>query len=96
MKRKSNLPPGPGPGRPKGLQNKSTTAARMAIAHLVDGNVEKLQGWLDEIAEEHGVLVAWKAFMEVIEYHIPKLARTEHIGENGGPIQVTVKDPTRP
>src|SRR4051812_34084013 len=25
------------------------------------------------------------------EYHIPKLARTEHTGEDGGPIHVTVK-----
>jgi hypothetical protein len=68
----------------------------MAIAHLVDGNVEKLQGWLDEIAEEHGVLIAWKAFMDLIEYHVPKLARLEHTGQDGGAIQVIVKDPTRP
>jgi len=29
------------------------------------------------------------------EYHIPKLARTEHTGEGGGPLQVNIIDPTR-
>lgn len=69
----------PGPGRPKGLANKSTVAAREAIARFVDGNVDRLQDWLDAIAEDpkHGPKVAFDAFMGVVEYHIPKLARTE-------------------
>jgi hypothetical protein len=84
----------PGPGRPKGLPNRSTVAAREAIARFVDGNVEKLQGWLDEIAADpkHGPLVAFKCVMEVCEYHIPKLARTEHTGKDGGAIVVRAKD----
>lgn len=33
--------------------------------------------------------------MGMAEYHIPKLARMEHTGEDGGPIQVVINDPTR-
>lgn len=33
--------------------------------------------------------------MGMAEYHIPKLARTELTGENGGPVQVNIIDPTR-
>ena len=75
----------PGPGRPKGLPNKSTAAAREAIARFVDGNIERLQGWLDQIAEKDPEK-AFTLFQSVIEYHIPKLARQELTGENGGPI----------
>ncbi|MBU6191412.1 MAG: hypothetical protein KGR68_18990 [Betaproteobacteria bacterium] len=78
----------PGPGRPKGLPNKSTANAREAIARLVDGNSERLQEWLDQIAERDGPAAAWKCMMDVIEYHVPKLSRTEHTGADGGPIQV--------
>lgn len=33
--------------------------------------------------------------MGMAEYHIPKLARMEHTGEDGGPVQVVINDPTR-
>jgi hypothetical protein len=64
-------------GRKAGAPNKATTNAREAIARLVDGNIDRLQGWLDEIAHEEGARSAWGCFMDVVEYHIPKLARTE-------------------
>lgn len=70
-------------GRKAGMPNKATANAREAIARLVDGNVERLQGWLDEIAHKEGARSAWGCFMDVVEYHIPKLARveTKHEGE---------------
>lgn len=66
-------------GRKPGSPNKATLLAREAVARLVDGNAERLQGWLDEIAadEKQGPAVAFKMLMDVMEYHIPKLARTE-------------------
>jgi hypothetical protein len=80
---------GPGnPGKPKGAVNHSTKLAREAIARLVDGNAERMQGWLDQIAEQEGPLVAWRCLNDVLEYHIPKLARTEHVGEGGGPVRI--------
>lgn len=84
------LPPNAGKGRPVGVPNKATAAAREAIARFVDGNADRLQGWLDEIASDpkHGPKVAFECFMDVVEYHIPKLARTEHTGKDGGAIVV--------
>ena len=81
-------PAGSGGSR-KGVPNKSTATAREAIARFVDGNTERLQGWLDEIAadEKHGPREAFRCMMDVMEYHVPKLARTEHVGDNGGAIQ---------
>jgi hypothetical protein len=76
-----------GIGRQKGVPNKVTQAAREAIARFVDGNADKLQEWLDEIAEVQGAHVAFKCFMDVVEYHVPKLARTELTGKDGGPIE---------
>lgn len=76
-------------GRPKGVPNKATTQTRAAIALFVEGNVERLNGWLDQIAAE-SPKQAFDCFMSVIEYNIPKLARTEHTGEDGGPIDQNV------
>jgi secreted protein with Ig-like and vWFA domain len=80
--------------------------AREAIAAFVDGNAHRLEGWLDEVA--NGVyhegddkwLVApqpakaFELFQSVVEYHIPKLARSEINGtlKVGVTIQATQHD----
>ena len=79
----------PGPGRKKGVPNRATQAARDAIATFVDGNADRLQGWLDEIAAEKGALEAFRAFTDLLEFHVPKLARTELTGKDGGPVVVS-------
>ncbi len=73
-------------GRPKGVPNKATTQAREAIAMFVEGNVDRLNGWLDAIADKDPK-DAFDRFMSVVEYHIPKLARTEQqaLDKNGNP-----------
>jgi hypothetical protein len=76
--------------RPKGTPNKATAAAREAIARLVDGNAGRMQEWLDRIAEEEGPMAAWRCMADVIEYHVPKLARTEHVGDPENPIQTSL------
>lgn len=77
-------------GRVAGTPNKSTALAREAIAKFVDGNSHMLQKWLDEIAmnEKLGPKVAFDCFMQVAEYHVPKLARTEHTGDADQPVKV--------
>lgn len=77
-------------GTRKGVPNKTTAAAREAIARFVDDNADRLQGWLDEIAADPklGPRIAFEALMSVVEYHVPKLARTEHTGKDGGAIVV--------
>lgn len=70
------------PGQGKRGPSKATANARDAIAMLVDGNTHRLEGWLDQIAAESPEK-AWRCMMDVIEYHIPKLARTELTGKDG-------------
>lgn len=84
-----------GPGRPKGLPNKATQEARQAIAAFVDKNAAKLDAWLEKVANgdpEYDIkpnpAKAFELFQSVVEYHVPKLARHEHTGEGGGPVQV--------
>jgi len=69
-------------GKQKGTPNKTTAQAREAIALFVEGNVDRLNQWLDDIAED-SPKDAFDRFMSVVEYHIPKLARTEMTGANG-------------
>lgn len=91
-----------GQGRPKGVPNKATMAAREAIATFVDGNAGRLQEWLDQIAggvtNEDGEFIvapnpekAFSLFQSVIEYHVPKLARNENTGKDGGPQEHVIK-----
>lgn len=49
-KTKSNLPPGPGPGRPKGIPNKVTQTAKDAIAQaaMALGGADRLTAWAQE------------------------------------------------
>ena len=63
-------------GKKKGVPNKSTTLAREAVARFMDKNTGRLEKWLDEIAED-SPKDAFECVMKVMEYHIPKLARTE-------------------
>ena len=75
-----------GSGRPKGQGNKKDELARQAIAKFVDGNAERLQGWLDEIAEDSPEK-AFNAFTGLLEYHVPKLSRQEQqaLNKDGEP-----------
>jgi hypothetical protein len=84
-----------GAGRPKGTPNKATADARAAIALFVDNNAHRLTGWLDAVASgdvandiKPNPAKAFEMFQSVIEYHVPKLARTELTGNGGGPIVV--------
>lgn len=82
--------PQPKGGSRKGKPNKSTALAREAIARFVDDNSDRLQGWLDHIASESPEK-AFNAFMGVIEYHVPKLARTVVTGDPDNPINHSMR-----
>lgn len=76
-------------GRPAGTPNKATALAREAIASFVEGNVGRLNGFLDRIGKENPK-AAFDCIMAVCEYHIPKLARSELIGDKDKPIEVHI------
>ena len=91
-------------GRAQGTPNKATNEARQAIASFVDGNAHRLTEWLDRVAEgvvvedpetgEEKYIVApnpakaFDMFQSVVEYHIPKLARTEVTGNDSMPLVI--------
>ncbi len=88
--------------RPKGTPNRATARAREAIAAFVDGNASRLQGWLDKgadgVIDDEGKYIvkpdpqkAFEMFQSVVEYHVPKLARTELTGADGGPQEMVIK-----
>jgi hypothetical protein len=77
------------------MANKATQQAREAISQFVDGNAAKLETWLLAVADgdpENDVkpnpAKAFELFQSVIEYHIPKLARTELTGKDGGAVRI--------
>jgi gamma-glutamyl:cysteine ligase YbdK (ATP-grasp superfamily) len=51
--------------------------AREAIAAFVDGNADRLQEWLDQIATQDGPKAAFQCFTDLLEFHVPKLTRSE-------------------
>lgn len=67
---------------------------------FVDENASKLDLWLRAVAEgdpdneiKPNPAKAFELFQSVVEYHIPKLARTEVMGKDGEaiPIALNVK-----
>jgi len=79
----------PGPGRPKGVPNKATSAVREAIARMAEENSENFVAWLNQVAASNPEK-ACDIYLKAIEYHIPKLARTEVTGAENGPVTIKV------
>jgi len=86
-------------GRSVGTPNKSTAMAREAIAQFVEGNAYKMQEWLEQVAigvknDDNKFIVlpnpekAFGMLQSVMEYHLPKLARTEHSGDEDQPVKI--------
>jgi hypothetical protein len=90
-------PPNAGKGRPKGIPNKSTAVVREAIATLLERNSDKMDEWLQMVAygdDSLGIKPAPDKALDIMqkmaEYHIPKLARTEVTGAEGGDVKIAV------
>jgi hypothetical protein len=66
----------PRAGRPPGTANKITATTRDAFTLLVEGNTDKLQAWIDQVAAED----PYKAFcmvMDLASYVVPKMKAVE-------------------
>jgi len=66
-------------GRPKGAVNKATQANREAFQLLVDRNFDKLEAWVNEVAQDD----PHKAFgmvMDLASFCVPRLKAVEVTG----------------
>ena len=71
-------------GRAPGTPNRATTDVRAAIAAFASANVEQMGDWLNAIEDPAKKL---DLYLRAIEYHVPKLARQELTGAEGGPVE---------
>ena len=91
-----------GAGRPKGVPNKATQEAREAIKALLDNNMPFIQSWLVSTAEgifddQSGKFIvnpnpakACEIVQNLMEFSVPKLARTEVVGDEKAPQRLVV------
>lgn len=75
-------------GRKPGVPNKATRDVRDAIAEFARANVEHMSEWLEAIPDPARRM---DLYLRAIEYHIPKVARTEITGVDGGPLTVSTE-----
>jgi hypothetical protein len=69
-------------GRPVGSKNKNTQQIREAYQRLTEDNLENMSRWINEIAANNPEK-AFKLMLEMSEFVLPKLQRTELTGANG-------------
>ena len=89
-------------GRVAGTPNKVTQEAREAVRALLDANLPYLQTWLQNTADgifddktgKYLVLPnpgkACDIVQNMVEYAVPKLARTEVVGDEQKPVRMVV------
>jgi hypothetical protein len=89
-------------GRKAGVPNKVTTEAREAVKALLDANLPYLQTWLQTTADgvfddQSGKWIvppnpgkACDIVQNMVEYAVPKLARTEVVGDEKAPQRMVV------
>ncbi len=91
-KTKTSFKRGEAKGKPKGALNHTTKDIKEAFKMLIEKNIDNLSGWLDHIAEKNPER-ALKIIIDLSEYIIPKLARTEaEITDKTGTLRKTVYD----
>jgi len=76
-----------GRGRPPGRSNNKTIEFRVSVQKLLDDNRENMTLWLRQVAAESPDK-ALGHLTRLAEFAAPKLARTELVGDGGGPVRV--------
>jgi hypothetical protein len=82
-------------GSRKGIPNRATRGVREMIAKVAEENAQSFEDWLHDIAVGASTgkpdpAKAAELYLKAIEYHIPKLARTEVAGDQNQPMQMVV------
>jgi hypothetical protein len=65
------------PNQGKRGPGKMTLKGREALTAIIEGNIPKVQTWLDTIEREDGAKAALDGFAKLLEFAIPKQARHE-------------------
>jgi hypothetical protein len=91
-----------GAGRPAGSPNKATQEAREAVKAILDSNLPYIQSWIQSTAEgifddqtgkwivQPNPAKACEIVQNLVEYSVPKLARTEVVGDEKAPQRMVV------
>lgn len=89
-------------GRVAGTPNKATKEAREAVQAILDSNLPFIQSWIQSTAEgifddQSGKWIvppnpakACDIVQNMVEYAVPKLARTEVVGDEQKPVRMVV------
>ena len=89
-------------GRVAGTPNKATAEAREAVKAILDSNLPFIQSWIQSTAEgifddQAGKWIvppnpakACDIVQNMVEYAVPKLARTEVVGDEKAPQRLVV------
>lgn len=85
-------------GRKKNTPNKVTAEFRETVRQLLEDNSANVGRWLALVAEGDGSdsgkpdpAKALDLLSKLAEFAAPKLNRTEHVGNGGGPIDQSIK-----
>lgn len=81
-------------GRKAGTPNKVSADVRACVALIAQNLVGEAEDWIRRGAKKQPLKAA-QVLGQLLEYHIPKISRIEHTGHDGGPLQVSIIDPTR-
>ncbi len=77
-------------GREKGTPNKTTKEIREAFDMLIRSNIGNFTLWLEQVAETDPAK-ALGIIQGMAEYVVPKLARTELVGDDKKPLNIEIK-----
>lgn len=85
-------------GRAKGTPNKVTQEFRDTVRKLLEDNAGNVGRWLTLVAEGDGTdngkpdpAKALDLLAKLAEFAAPKLNRTEHVGDGGGPVDMSLE-----
>lgn len=95
VKPAARKPPNAGKGRIKGVPNKVTREFRETVRSLLESNADNVGKWLAKVADGDEIAEvkpdpgkALDLLAKLAEFAAPKLNRTEHVGDGGGPVRV--------
>jgi len=74
-------------GRPKGSPNTKTKSIRDSYQKFIENNAPKFEEWLDRVAETNPAK-AIELVSNLSDYVLPKLARTEIVGDEEQPLSI--------